>query len=69
VFIIRKSVDSVLAVFHKALADLKDVEEQHLHLAEIHTNVAQEAQVLAAEARDHADRARRVIERMSEAIR
>lgn len=68
-FQVRRKVDHVLAVFHKAINDLKEVAEDHLDIAETHEETAQRFQALAADAREEADRARRLIERWVEAIK
>lgn len=65
----RKTVDGVLAAFHKAVAELTVVETEQMAEADRQNEIALEAHQLAADAESEADRARRIRERMSEVLR
>ncbi len=64
----KKTVDGVMTVFNKTLADLQQVHRQHSEEAERKTQEALEAQAAAQAATDEARRAAAVSNRLTALI-
>lgn len=65
----RKTVDSLMAAYNKTVAGLKEVEEHHVTLADIHNETIALTHALRAKALEEATRAARIRAKLEEALK